>query len=53
MEQAIDQWAAWAIETVEAWPDDLSLAEPDLDVLATMADHDDALVARAMSRKAV
>ena len=47
IEQAVDRWAAWAIGVVEAWPDDLSQAEPDRDALEAMAANNDALVARA------
>jgi len=37
MIDAVDRWADWATATVEAWPDDLDRAEPDLAVLETMA----------------
>jgi PadR family transcriptional regulator AphA len=30
-------WAAWAAATVENWPDDVTSAQPDRDVLATIA----------------
>jgi DNA-binding PadR family transcriptional regulator len=33
----VDQWAEWALGVVEAWPDDLTEAEPDLATLAAMA----------------
>jgi PadR family transcriptional regulator AphA len=50
IEQAVDRWAAWAITVVEAWPDDLRLAEPDGRALETMARNNDTLVARAERR---
>jgi DNA-binding PadR family transcriptional regulator len=31
--EMVDGWAAWAQATVEAWPDDIRGAEPDLDAL--------------------
>ena len=37
MVDAVDRWADWATATVEAWPDDLSRAEPDLAALEAMA----------------
>ena len=49
--QAVDRWAAWAIDVVETWPDDLALAEPDREALTTMAANDEALVARALARR--
>jgi PadR family transcriptional regulator, regulatory protein AphA len=51
MQQAVDRWAAWAINVVEAWPDDFSLAEPDREALEVMAEHDVTLVARARARR--
>jgi PadR family transcriptional regulator AphA len=33
----VDQWAEWALGVVEAWPDDLTEAEPDLATVAAMA----------------
>ena len=30
-------WAAWAAETVAAWPEDITAAEPDRDVLESVA----------------
>jgi DNA-binding PadR family transcriptional regulator len=50
VEQMVDRWATWAIEVVEAWPDDMATAEPDRDTLEEMAAHDDELVARARMR---
>jgi DNA-binding PadR family transcriptional regulator len=49
-EQMIDRWAEWAIDVVESWPDDLTRAEPDRDALVTMAEHNDALIARRRAR---
>ena len=37
MIEAVEQWAAWASETVESWPDELTSVEPDLDTLEAMA----------------
>jgi PadR family transcriptional regulator, regulatory protein AphA len=50
MQQAVDRWAAWAIEVVEGWPDDIATAEPDHDSLERMAANEAALVARADAR---
>jgi DNA-binding PadR family transcriptional regulator len=50
IEQTVDRWAEWAIGLVEAWPDDLTEAEPDRDALVTMAAHSDALIARRRAR---
>lgn len=33
---AVTEWAEWAIETVDAWPDDVREAEPDMDTLERM-----------------
>ena len=52
IQQAVDRWAAWAMSVVEAWPDDLSRAEPDLEALESMAVNDEALVVRAKQRTA-
>jgi DNA-binding PadR family transcriptional regulator len=53
VQQMIDRWAAWAIEVVEAWPDDLREAGPDRSTLETMIEHDEQLVARARVRARV
>jgi len=50
IQQAVDEWAAWAIGVVEAWPDDLRLAEPDREALEVMAARDAELLARARAR---
>jgi DNA-binding PadR family transcriptional regulator len=50
VQQLVDRWAAWAIEIVESWPDDITLAEPDLEALRSMAAHQAALLARANAR---
>jgi DNA-binding PadR family transcriptional regulator len=50
MEQTVDRWAEWAIGVVESWPDDLTQAGPDRDALVTMADNNDALIARRRAR---
>ena len=41
----IASWARWATTVVEPWPDDISLAEPDLDAIRE-------LVARRIARTA-
>ena len=33
----VEHWAEWSTEIVEAWPDDLTAAEPDRDALETQA----------------
>lgn len=33
-DELVDRWSTWAEETVEAWPEDLGSAEPDLEMLA-------------------
>jgi DNA-binding PadR family transcriptional regulator len=33
----VEQWADWARDTVEAWPDDLTTAQPDRNALETQA----------------
>lgn len=45
-------WAAWAIETVEQWPDDLGAAEPDLVALAAQKRRADGIRRRATRRSA-
>jgi hypothetical protein len=37
MIEAVVRWAEWATATVQAWPDDITSAEPDLDTLEAMA----------------
>lgn len=37
MIDAVDRWAEWATRTVEAWPEDVRDARPDLEVLREMA----------------
>ena len=37
MIDAVDRWSSWATGVVEAWPDDVRGAEPDLDALEAMA----------------
>jgi DNA-binding PadR family transcriptional regulator len=44
---AVERWATWATETVEAWPDDVTEAEPDLEALEAMARAAAAHAARA------
>lgn len=50
VQELTDRWAAWAIEVVESWPDDITRAEPDLEALRTMAAHQRALLVRARAR---
>ena len=50
IEQTVDRWAAWAIGVVESWPDDITQAEPDRETLVTMAEHNEALIARRRAR---
>lgn len=50
IEQAVDRWAAWAIDAVEDWPDDLREAAPDTAALRAMAERNDALIARRRER---
>lgn len=38
MIDAVERWAEWAEETVDAWPDDLHDATPDLSALQKMAE---------------
>jgi PadR family transcriptional regulator AphA len=37
---AIATWAAWARQTVESWPDDISKAEPPWDMIRALAARD-------------
>ncbi len=50
IQQAVDEWAAWAIDVVAAWPDDLRLAEPDREALEVMAARETEILARAAAR---
>jgi PadR family transcriptional regulator, regulatory protein AphA len=45
---AVERWADWASGIVEAWPDDVTSAEPHWPTLETMQATTDAHVARAM-----
>ena len=47
IDQALDRWSAWAAETVAAWPDDLSAAEPNWAALDEIARRSDERAARA------
>lgn len=49
---AVDRWATWAAEVVAGWPDDLTRAEPDREVLRAMARSADAFAERAAERAA-
>ena len=44
-DRMVGEWAEWATEVVEAWPDDLREAEPDWATLAAMHDQDVAAAA--------
>lgn len=44
---AVERWADWATEVVEAWPDDLTEAEPDWATLEAIAAKAEAYFARA------
>jgi DNA-binding PadR family transcriptional regulator len=46
----VDDWAAWATEIVERWPDDLTQAEPDLAALQYTADVSERFAARVQQR---
>jgi hypothetical protein len=48
----VGEWAAWATATVEAWPDDLTTAEPDWAALEAMAEQDEGVVREAAARRA-
>ena len=50
IQEAVDRWAAWAASVVEAWPEDLSQAQPDMHALETMARNNERLRARARTR---
>ena len=47
---AIERWATWAEAVVAEWPDDPSLAPPDLDTLRAMAANDDDYLTRRRYR---
>ncbi len=52
IEQAVDEWAEWAMDVVAGWPDDLREARPDLETLTSMVERNEALVARHRERSA-
>ena len=43
----VEHWSEWATEIVQAWPDDVTAAEPDWDTLRSMAEATEARAARA------
>jgi DNA-binding PadR family transcriptional regulator len=47
MEDAVARWAEWATAVVEAWPDDISAAEPDWETLEQLARRGDRRVSPA------
>ncbi len=46
----IRDWSAWATETVDAWPDDVTAAEPDMTTLERMARRNREAAAEAAKR---
>lgn len=50
MELAIDRWATWALNEVEAWPDDIRNAAPSRDTLRLMQNHADEIAERVKNR---
>jgi PadR family transcriptional regulator, regulatory protein AphA len=44
-DQLVAEWVDWATETVEAWPDDITKAKPDLAILEHMARRNREVVA--------
>lgn len=50
-DQLVGEWAEWASDVVDGWPDDLSAAEPDWATLEAMARQDEEHVARAARRR--
>jgi DNA-binding PadR family transcriptional regulator len=52
IEQAVDRWAGWAADVVAAWPEDITQAEPDWDILEEMARHADEFADRVAARRA-
>ena len=49
-EQLVDRWSTWAINEVEAWPDDIRKAEPSWEALRLMAEHSDEFATRVRDR---
>ncbi len=50
-EELVGDWVEWATQTIEAWPDDIGNAEPDLATLERMQRRHAAAVRRASQRK--
>jgi DNA-binding PadR family transcriptional regulator len=46
LHQAVERWVDWATAEVEQWPDDVTRAEPALDVLRAQAERNEAWLAR-------
>jgi DNA-binding PadR family transcriptional regulator len=47
----VNQWAHWAARVVEAWPDDLTSAEPDRETLERMVRENEREIQRASERR--
>lgn len=47
----VHRWAEWATTVVEAWPDDITSAEPDRETLERMVRENDSEVRRALERR--
>jgi PadR family transcriptional regulator AphA len=45
-EMMVERWTEWAASVVETWPDDITMAEPDLDTLEAQARRSEARPAR-------
>ena len=50
-DEAVGRWADWAAEVVEAWPDDISVADPDSAGAGGAAARCEAVVHRAAERR--
>ena len=45
-EKLVDDWVTWAAAVIEDWPDDVTKATPDLDILRAMAKRSEAIATR-------
>jgi hypothetical protein len=50
LQHMVDEWAEWALDVVENWPDDVTQAEPDWQSLKAMAALADTLAVDAAGR---